>query len=140
MTSPFIPGVGPIRRSCCLFNGNLPQAALIRLEDNFRSTGHILSAANAVIAVDAKRLGKTLRTSKPLGDKVEVAGFRDAEAEEQGVVAEISRRHAEGVGWQDMAILYRSNAMSRSFEEALLRSTISYVLIGGVGFYQRSEC
>ena len=121
------------------FNRDFPNAPCVRLEDNFRSTGHILSAANAVISVDKKRLGKTLRTSKPLGDKVEVAGFRDAEAEAQGVVAEIRHRHGEGVDWQDMAILYRSNAMSRSFEEALLRSTIPYVLIGDVAFYQRAE-
>lgn len=121
------------------FNRDFPKAAFIRLEDNFRSTGHILNAANAVIAVDTKRLGKTLRTSKPLGDKVEVAGFRDAEAEAQGVVAEIRHRHTEGMDWQDMAILYRSNAMSRAFEEALLRSTIPYVLIGDVGFYQWEE-
>ena len=121
------------------FNRDFPHAIQVRLEDNFRSTGHILAAANAVIAQDTKRLGKTLRTTKVMGERVEVVGFRDAEAEAHGVVAEIGRRHVEGTAWQDMAILYRSNALSRGFEEALMRSKVPYVLVGDVGFYQRAE-
>jgi len=70
-----------------------------------------------------------------LGDRVEVVGFRDADAEAQGVVAEIQRRFGEGLAWDDMAILYRSNALSRSFEEALMRARVPYVLVGDVGFY-----
>lgn len=62
-------------------------------------------------------------------------GFRNAEAEALGIVAEIQRRHAEGANWQDMAILYRSNALSRGFEESLMRGRIPYVLVGDVGFY-----
>ncbi len=92
-----------------------------------------------MIAQDTKRLGKTLRTTKVMGERVEVVGFRDAEAEAHGVVAEIGRRHVEGTAWQDMAILYRSNALSRGFEEALMRSKVPYVLVGDVGFYQRGE-
>ena len=121
------------------FNRDFPHAIQVRLEDNFRSTGHILAAANAVIAQDTKRLGKTLRTTKVMGERVEVVGFRDAEAEAHGIVAEIGRRHLEGAAWQDMAILYRSNALSRGFEEALMRSKVPYVLVEDVGFYQRAE-
>ena len=121
------------------FAQTFPGAAHIRLEENFRSTGHILDAANAVIAQDRGRLGKTLFTRKATGDRVEVVAFRNAEAEAIGVVAEMQRRHAEGIGWDEMAVLYRSNALSRGFEEALMRARIPYVLIGDVGFYQRAE-
>ena len=121
------------------FTRDFPNATQVRLEENFRSTGHILSAANAVIAQDRGRLGKTLYTRKPSGDPIEVVRFRNAEAEAIGIVAEIQRRHAEGSSWQDMAILYRSNALSRGFEENLMRGRIPYVLVGDVGFYQRAE-
>jgi DNA helicase-2/ATP-dependent DNA helicase PcrA len=127
--------VGYIRR----FTRDFPNAALYRLEENFRSTGHILGSANAVIAQDPARLGKTLFTRKPGGDPVEIVRFRNADAEASGIVTEITRRHAEGVEWDDMAILYRGNALSRGFEEALMRARVPYVLIGDVGFYQRAE-
>ena len=121
------------------FTRDFPGAAQIRLEENFRSTGHILDAANAVIAQNHGRLGKTLFTRKPTGDPIEIVAFRNAEAEATGIVAEMQRRHAEGIGWDEMAILYRSNALSRGFEEALMRARIPYVLVGDVGFYQRAE-
>ena len=121
------------------FSRDFPGAAQIRLEENFRSTGHILDTANAVIAQDRSRLGKTLYTRKPSGDRVEVVAFRNAEAEALGIVNEMQQRHAEGIGWDEMAILYRSNALSRGLEEALMRSRIPYLLVGDVGFYQRAE-
>jgi DNA helicase-2/ATP-dependent DNA helicase PcrA len=127
--------VGYIRR----FTRDFPNAAVYRLEENFRSTGHILGAANTVIAQDPARLGKTLFTRKAGGDPVEIVRFRNAEAEASGIISEITRRHAEGLAWEDIAILYRSNALSRSFEEALMRARIPYALIGDVGFYQRAE-
>ena len=127
--------VGYIRR----FTRDFPNAAVYRLEENFRSTGHILGAANAVIAQDPARLGKTLFTRKPGGDPVEIVRFRNADAEAAGIVAEITRRRAEGLAWDDMAVLYRSNALSRSFEEALMHARVPYTLIGDVGFYQRAE-
>ena len=127
--------IGYIRR----FTRDFPGAAQVRLEENFRSTGHILAAANAVIARDHGRLGKTLYTRKPDGDRIEVVAFRNPEAEALGIVTEIQRRHGEGRRWEDMAILYRSNALSRGLEEALMRARIPYVLVGDVGFYQRSE-
>ncbi|HEY2610124.1 MAG TPA: UvrD-helicase domain-containing protein, partial [Reyranella sp.] len=127
--------VGYIRR----FTRDFPNAAVYRLEENFRSTGHILGAANTVIAQDPARLGKTLFTRKPGGDPVEIVRFRNPEAEASGIVSEITRRHAEGLAWDGIAILYRSNALSRSFEEALMRAHVPYALIGDVGFYQRAE-
>ena len=121
------------------FARDFPNVARIRLEENFRSTSHILDAANAVIAQDKTRLGKTLFTRKPIGDRIEVVAFRNAEAEATGLVAEMKRRHAEGLSWSDMALLYRSNALSRGFEEALMRARVPYVLVRDVGFYQRAE-
>ena len=121
------------------FTRDFPNARQIRLEENFRSTGHILAAANAVISRDRNRLGKTLFTRKPIGDRIEVVPFRNPEAEALGIVSEIQRRHAEGLTWSDFAILYRSNALSRQFEEALMRARIPYVLVGDVGFYERAE-
>ena len=121
------------------FTKDFPKATQVRLEENFRSTGHILLGANAVIAQDRGRLGKTLYTRKPSGDPIEVVGFRNAEAEALGIASEIQRRHAAGSSWQDMAILYRSNALSRGFEESLMRAHIPHVLVGDVGFYQRAE-
>ena len=121
------------------FAGDFPQARQVCLEDNFRSSGHILAAANGVIARDPGRLGKTLRATKPIGVPVEVVGFSDPPAEAAGLVAEIKRRRAGGADWHDQAILYRSNYMSRPFEEALMRAHVPYVIVGDVGFYQRAE-
>ncbi len=121
------------------FTRDFPQARQVRLEDNFRSTGHILAAANAVIALDPKRLGKTLRPTKAMGDPVEVVGFRNPEDEASGLAAEIKRRHGEGVGWEEMAVLYRSSFLSRPIEEALMRAHVPYVLVGDLGFYQRTR-
>ena len=121
------------------FTRDFPQARQVRLEDNFRSTGHILAAANAVIALDPKRLGKTLRATKAMGDPVEVVCFRNPDDEASGLAAEIKRRHGEGVGWEEMAVLYRSSFLSRGIEEALMRAHVPYVLVGDVGFYQRLE-
>ncbi|TPG55891.1 DNA helicase UvrD [Roseomonas nepalensis] len=124
-----------IRRFTRDFRG----AAVVKLEENFRSTGHILAAANAVIARDETRLGKTLRTTREQGQPIEVVKFRNDEAEAIGIAAEIRKRGAEGVRWQDIAILYRANHLSRGIEEELLRAKVPYVLVGDVGFYQRSE-
>ena len=121
------------------FTQDFPGATQVRLEENFRSTGHILAAANAVIARDTARLGKTLFTRKPHGDQVEVLAFRSPEDEANGLVAEMIRRHGQGVGWEEMAILYRGNALSRGIEETLIRARVPYLLVGDVGFYQRAE-
>ncbi|MEA2754906.1 MAG: ATP-dependent helicase UvrD/PcrA, partial [Aliidongia sp.] len=121
------------------FTRDFPEAAIFRLEENFRSTATILAAANAVIAQDTHRLGKTLFTRNDSGEPIEIVGFHDGSSEASGIVAELERRHGLGTGWDEMAILYRSNFLSRAFEEALLRARIPYVLLGDVGFYQRAE-
>ena len=121
------------------FTREFPEAAVIRLEENFRSTGHILAGANAVIACDRNRLGKTLFTKAEWGQPIEIVGFRDGQAEAAGIVAEIRRRQAEGVDWDLMAILYRANFLSRGFEEELIRARIPHVLVGDVGFWHRAE-
>ena len=121
------------------FTQDFPGAKEIRLEENFRSTRHILASANALIAADRNRLGKTLYTRKPAGAPIEILKFRNDESEATAIVTEIVRRRAERVAWDDIAILYRSNASSRVFEEALMRAGIPHTLIGDVGFYQRAE-
>ena len=124
-----------IRRFTRDFRG----AAVVKLEENFRSTGHILAAANAVIARDETRMGKTLRSTREQGQPIEVVRFRNDEAEAIGIAAEIRKRGNEGVRWQDIAVLYRANHLSRGIEEELLRAKVPYVLVGDVGFYQRAE-
>ena len=121
------------------FTRDFPGATQVRLEENFRSTAHILDAANAVIAQNHGRLGKTLFTRKPTGDPIEIVAFRNAEAEATGIVRKCSAATPRASRWDDMAVLYRSNALSRSFEEALMHARIPYALIGDVGFYQRAE-
>ncbi|MDU7524050.1 MAG: UvrD-helicase domain-containing protein [Roseomonas mucosa] len=118
------------------FTRDFQGAAVVKLEENFRSTGHILAAANAVIARDDSRLGKTLRPTREQGQPIEVVKFRNDEAEAAGIASEIRSRQAEGVPWQDMAILYRANHLSRGIEEELLRAKVPYVLVGDVAFYQ----
>lgn len=121
------------------FSKDFPEATTIRLEENFRSTGHILEAANAVIACDPHRLGKTLYTEAEPGLPVEIVEARNGEEEADLMVREMARRNAQGVSWGDMAILYRSNVLSRPFEDALRRYRIPHVVIGDVGFWQRQE-
>ena len=126
--------IGYIRR----FQQDFPGARLVKLEQNFRSTGHILSAANALIAYDESRLEKTLFTRLGDGERIECVPFAYGEDEAAGIVAEIGRRAAEGVPYEAMAILYRSNFLSRSFEETLLKARVPYVIVGDAGFYQRT--
>lgn len=121
------------------FAHDFPGAVQIKLEENFRSSGHILSAANSIIDLDAHRLGKTLFTRKPLGVPIEVVRFPSGEAEAAEIAKEIIRQKAEGSAWGDFAILYRSNSLSRSFEEALVRGRVPFTILGDVGFYNRQE-
>lgn len=116
-----------------------PGAAVLALEENFRSTGHILDAANAIIARDRGRLPKQLFTRAGPGDRVEVLRFTEADAEADGIAAEIQRRNRAGLPWEAFAILYRANALSRALEEALIRAKVPYVVVGDVGFWQRAE-
>lgn len=116
-----------------------PTLATIKLEQNYRSSGNILAAANAVIAKNADRLGKNLWTESGEGEKIEVYQSIN-EYDEAYYVAERIKAHIESGGvYKDLAILYRSNAQSRLFEEALLADAIPYRIYGGLRFFDRAE-
>ncbi|MCX8049739.1 MAG: DNA helicase II [Methylohalobius sp.] len=121
------------------FGRDFPEHLLIRLEQNYRSTGHILEAANALIAHNAGRLGKTLWTAGPRGEKIQVyAAFNDLD-EARFVVDRIQIWLKQGRRASEAAILYRSNAQSRLFEEQLLAFGIPYRIYGGLRFFERAE-
>ncbi len=109
------------------FEADYPQAAVIRLEENFRSTKSILAAADRLIAHNVRRKAKTMRTENPEGAPVEVLRFDDAQAEAEGIARAIRAAVEPGpMRWCDVAIFYRINALSREFETALTRHRIPY--------------
>lgn len=115
-------------------------AKVIRLEQNYRSTQNILNAANQVIQNNMERKRKTLWTENEEGEKLHFRQFMNAYEEAEYVVGEISKKVREGDGeYRDFAVLYRTNAQSRLFEEKLLMANIPYKLVGGVNFYARKE-
>lgn len=111
-----------------------PGVVVVKLEANYRSTPQILDCANAVIAKNLDRLGKTLRSSRAAGSNVQVSRLPDETAEANYVASKIV-----GPKWGDHAILYRTHAQSRVIEEALRRKSIPYTIVGGLRFYDRSE-
>lgn len=122
------------------FERDFPQVAVIRLEDNFRSTPQILAAADELIAHNVRRKAKRLITGNADGDPVELRLYADGWAEAQGIGQEISDLVAEGErNWSDFAIFYRVNALSRCLETTLARLKVPYQVAGGVAFYERSE-
>ena len=122
------------------FEKHYPGAKVIRLEQNYRSTGNILDVANAVIANNRGRKRKTLWTENGEGKKVRRCILPTASAEAEMVANEIGRRCAAGeAAYNDFAVLYRTNAQSRLLEEKLLMAGIPYRIVGGVNFYARRE-
>ena len=123
------------------FEKDFPSARVVRLEENYRSTPAILRVANAVIAPNSERRGKTLRATRPEGEPVTVLGAMDDRDEADSVVDEIIERRGprSGLALRDVAILYRTNAQSRPLEETLRRHALPYRLIGAVRFYDRRE-
>ncbi len=111
----------------------------IRLEQNYRSTPHILNAANAVIGNNKNRIGKTLWTNKDLGEKIKLYEGYTEEDEAYFVADEIKSLEAKGVNLNDIAILYRSNAQSRVFEQFFYNRRIAYRVYGGLRFFDRQE-
>ncbi len=127
-------------RDMLSFQQDFPDATLIKLEQNYRSTQVILDAANGVIAENARRLGKTLFTATPGGEPVTLLTAADERDEAEWLAGELSRRAAEAdVPYEGMAILYRTNAQSRPLEEAFRFRGIPYRLVGAVSFYERRE-
>ncbi|MCL2250098.1 MAG: UvrD-helicase domain-containing protein [Oscillospiraceae bacterium] len=121
------------------FEKQYKNAKVIRLEQNYRSTGHILSAANDVIKNNRGRKGKNLWTENTLGEKPALHVVSDEREEASLVVDTILQSVKEGRKWQDHVILYRMNAQSNQFETAFKRSDIPYRIFGGTGFYERAE-
>lgn len=121
------------------FEHDFPGATVIRLERNYRSTGHILGAASALIAHNEGRLGKTLRTEDVAGEKVTVTGAWDSEEEARLVVEEIEALHGKGHALSEMAILVRISAQMRELEDRLVQTGTPYRVIGGPRFYERAE-
>lgn len=121
------------------FSEDFPSTDVIRLEQNYRSTGMILSAANALITHNTTRLGKSLWTESDDGEKITVYGALNELDEARFVVERIGLAIDAGRAPDDIAILYRSNAQSRVLEEALLRSGIAYHIHGGMRFFERAE-
>jgi len=121
------------------FQDDFPQAKVVKLEQNYRSTQTILSVANAVIAHNRGRMGKSLWTDLGEGDPVKVRELEDEHAEARFVVGEIERLVDEGVSREEIAVFYRTNAQSRVLEDNLVRREIGYQVIGGTKFYDRAE-
>jgi DNA helicase-2/ATP-dependent DNA helicase PcrA len=111
----------------------------IRLEQNYRSTGNILGASNALIANNSNRLGKSLWTDSGAGDPIDVFEARTETDEADFVVSSIQKLLDEGASPNECAILYRSNAQSRAFEERLIKYNVPYIIYGGLRFFERSE-
>ncbi len=121
------------------FERDFPGARVLRLEQNYRSTGAILKAANALIAHNDGRLGKNLWTDRGDGDPLRLYAALNEQDEARFVVEQIQSLVDRGASRSDIAILYRSNAQSRVFEERLLQTAIPYRVYGGLRFFERQE-
>ncbi len=118
------------------FENHYPNTKIIRLEQNYRSTGNILDAANSVIANNMHRKGKELWTQQGNGEKITYIRA-ESEKDEAEKICHIIKN--SGLDYSDFAILYRNNALSRALEEALIYNSIPYKIYGGTGFYKRAE-
>ena len=121
------------------FEKDFPGATVIRLERNYRSTGHILATASHLIAHNEGRLGKTLRTEDVLGEKVNVTGAWDSEEEARSIGEEIEELQRDGHSLDDVAILVRASFQMREFEDRFVTLGLPYRVIGGPRFYERAE-
>lgn len=122
------------------FESRYPDATVIKLEENYRSTGNILDAANAVISHNSMRKDKALWTQKDKGDTLYYMQYDNEYMEAEGTVEGIRNAVTSGeADYKDFAILYRTNAQSRVFEEKLVTNNIPYRIVGAVNFYQRKE-
>jgi DNA helicase-2/ATP-dependent DNA helicase PcrA len=126
-------------RNILEFQDDFPDARVVKLEQNYRSTETVLRAANAVIANNRGGIAKRLWSELGEGDPIELRALEDEHAEARFVVGEIQRLLDEGGARSEIAVLYRTNAMSRVIEDALVRNEIAYQVIGGTRFYERAE-
>src|SRR5438105_2833956 len=121
------------------FEKDFPGTRVVKLEQNYRSTKSILALAAAVIDNNLQRKDKTLWTENPAGEPAAVYRGWDEHEEANFVAQTILKTRADGVGWDGLAVFYRTNAQSRVLEDALRRARIPYVIVGGVRFYERRE-
>ena len=121
------------------FEKDFENATVIRLEQNYRSTPHILAAASGLISHNKGRLGKILWTGIETGEKVSVHGLWDGEAEARAIGDEVETRQSRGKSLEEMAVLVRAGFQTREFEERLITLGIPYRVIGGPRFYERQE-
>jgi DNA helicase-2/ATP-dependent DNA helicase PcrA len=121
------------------FEDSYPDATVVKLEQNYRSTQTILDAANAVIRNNRGQREKELWTDLGIGDPVKIRELEDEHAEARYVAGEIERLVDEGVSRSEIAVFYRTNAQSRVLEDTLVRAQIGYQVIGGTKFYERAE-
>ncbi len=121
------------------FKRDYPEATVVKLERNYRSTAHILEAANAVVGHNRRREPKHLYTEGEKGELIGVYRATDEQDEGRWIASEIERLHRRGVSYDDMAVFYRTNAQSRTIEDMFLRAGVPYKIVGGTRFFDRSE-
>ncbi len=126
-------------RNILEFESDYPEAAVVKLEQNYRSVGNILAAANAVIANNRHRKEKKLFTALGEGDKIQVYLATDERDEGRWIAGEIEKCRAEGISYNNMAVFYRTNAQSRMLEDMMLRAGVPYRIVGGTRFFDRAE-
>ena len=126
-------------RNILEFEHDYPQARVVKLERNYRSTATILGAANAVIANNARRKSKRLIAVGEQGAKIQVYLASDERDEGRWIAGEIEHQHGNGAGYDQIAVFYRTNAQSRMLEDMLLRAGVPYRIVGGTRFFDRAE-
>ena len=126
-------------RNILEFEQDYPNACVVKLERNYRSTGNILAAANAVIANNVHRKDKRLVANEGEGAKISVYMATDERDEGRWIAGEIERCHGQGTSYNQMAVFYRTNAQSRMLEDMLLRAGVPYRIVGGTRFFDREE-
>ena len=126
-------------RNILEFESDYPNAHTVKLEQNYRSTGNILAAANAVVSNNVHRKKKRLFTAAGDGEKLNVYMAADERDEGRWIAAEIEHQRAEGFPYNEIAVFYRTNAQSRSLEDMLLRAGVPYRIVGGTRFFDRAE-
>ncbi len=126
-------------RNILEFEQDYPNAHTVKLEQNYRSVGNVLAAANAVIANNQHRKAKKLFTDAEDGDKIQVYMASDERDEGRWIAGEIEKQHGAGMSYNQIAVFYRTNAQSRMLEDMLLRAGVPYRIVGGTRFFDRAE-
>jgi len=126
-------------RNILTYENVFPEAKLIKLEQNYRSSKKIIEAASEVISRNMARKGKQMWTNNDEGDEIRIVECRDDKAEADFVGQEIRKLHQEGVSLKDIAVFYRNNAHSRTIEDALRKEKFPYRVVAGIKFYDRKE-